>query len=111
MFNTFKVYAGLAVTAAFSILFAMFKYKSKKLEATQLKLKDARAEIKVERAVKAANTKSQREYLDKLKTIGTDYDIKEQEVYKHADAPLSPSLLERLRGKGNSDSNSDITPS
>ena len=111
MFNSIKVYAGLAITVAFSVLLAMFKYKSSKLEETKLKLKDAKAEIKVERAVKASNDKSQKEYMKKLSDIGTKYDMQEKEVYKNTDAPLSPSLLERLRNKQGVGEDSNITPS
>ena len=110
MLSNLKVYAGIAITAAFSILFAMFKYKSGKLEETKDKLRNAKAEIEAKRIQKEIDIKVQRDYVKRLDAIGEKYDIEEREVYKNADAPLSPSLLERLRRKQGVSSNSD-TPS
>ncbi len=110
MFSTLKIYAGIAVTAAISILLAMLKYKSGKLEDTKEKLKLAKQELQSKKIEKEINQKIEKDYINKLNKIGEEYDIDEKNIYKMSDAPLSPSLLELLRRKQGSDSNTDTTP-
>jgi len=108
MFSTAKVYLGIAVTTVISVLFALLKYKSAKLEKTKKELAQAKQDIKTSKIKEQVTKESDIKYTESLEEISNYYEEHTLDQLKNfSDEPLSPSLLERLRNNEGISSNSD----
>jgi len=101
MFSSIKLWLYGAIATTFSILFALLKYKSNKLERANEIIKELGEEAEFREVEKVVTDRVAKQHREVVKVIEEEYDeMQIKAIETTTDKPISDELLKLLKQSG-----------